>query len=457
MRKGNTITLNTLRPNVVRMNGQPWAPGGPAVGGGGIVPLPPTEPEEPEPEEPEVPPAKEYIQFEDPEAERVLMAKGVSSDGIGITLEDAEAVTSIGTWFRGNTVLTSFDEMRYFTGVKSLETSAFNGCANLKSIRFSDSITEISGYCFYQCSSLEYIEAKKATKVKNYAFTTCSGLKRADLSLVETDTAAFNNCGSLSDIDLSTATKFAKTSFYNCKALQYDELVLNVTELGTDALYNVPIKKLRLPNLPTLPSNNSGNYGDKKVLEEVEFSALITNIPGRSLYYYTALQSVIIRATTPPTLANEDAFTQTNNCPIYVPDASVEAYKTATNWNSYADRIRPLSEIEGVVIEDGYELQQDGTIKQNDKYFVVGPVPVNGGESITWGMPSNSGTVGYLVEYNAEGGRVDYWRGNSNSRTITTKSSTKTIKACFLVNYKEGSYILDNTNGKYLWKGANVK
>lgn len=30
---------------------------------------------------------------------------------------------------------------------------------------------------------------------------------------------------------------------------------------------------------------------------------------------------------------------------IYVPDASVEAYKKATNWSQYADRIYPMSEL----------------------------------------------------------------------------------------------------------------
>lgn len=29
---------------------------------------------------------------------------------------------------------------------------------------------------------------------------------------------------------------------------------------------------------------------------------------------------------------------------IYVPDALVESYKTATNWSTYADQILPLSE-----------------------------------------------------------------------------------------------------------------
>jgi len=31
---------------------------------------------------------------------------------------------------------------------------------------------------------------------------------------------------------------------------------------------------------------------------------------------------------------------------IYVPDAQVATYKTATNWVAYADYIYPLSEIE---------------------------------------------------------------------------------------------------------------
>ncbi|MBQ5394617.1 MAG: hypothetical protein IIU62_06250, partial [Alistipes sp.] len=47
-----------------------------------------------------------YIEFADPEVFRVLMEKGVSSDGVGITTADVEAVTDIGTWFKGNTEIT---------------------------------------------------------------------------------------------------------------------------------------------------------------------------------------------------------------------------------------------------------------------------------------------------------------------------------------------------------------
>ena len=47
-------------------------------------------------------------------------------------------------------------------------------------------------------------------------------------------------------------------------------------------------------------------------------------------------------STTPPTLANTNAFTNMSDFggkKIYVPAASVNAYKTASNWSTYADYI----------------------------------------------------------------------------------------------------------------------
>jgi hypothetical protein len=41
-------------------------------------------------------------------------------------------------------------------------------------------------------------------------------------------------------------------------------------------------------------------------------------------------------------LGNSNAFDNTNNCPIYVPSASVEAYKAATNWSSLSSRIQAI-------------------------------------------------------------------------------------------------------------------
>jgi len=53
------------------------------------------------------------------------------------------------------------------------------------------------------------------------------------------------------------------------------------------------------------------------------------------------LTSVIIESTTPPESGGYE-FDNTNNCPIYVPSESVETYKAASGWSSYASRIQAI-------------------------------------------------------------------------------------------------------------------
>ena len=67
------------------------------------------------------------------------------------------------------------------------------------------------------------------------------------------------------------------------------------------------------------------------------------------MVYMNAHRTVTCLATTPPTLAESDAFSIITGgrdiaaYPIFVPAQSVNAYKTATNWSVYADRIFPIT------------------------------------------------------------------------------------------------------------------
>ena len=58
--------------------------------------------------------------------------------------------------------------------------------------------------------------------------------------------------------------------------------------------------------------------------------------------YCTSLTSVTCLAENPPELGTSAVFYNTNNCPIYVPPESVDAYKSATNWSTYASRIQAI-------------------------------------------------------------------------------------------------------------------
>lgn len=100
-------------------------------------------------------------------------------DGIGITRTQAASVTEtqFGSTFNGNTSISSFDELVYFTGLSD----------------------RVPGYAF-QNSSLRYVTFNTTT-VGGSAFRTCPNLKRVDIGSNCTliGNAAFYNSGSTSD------------------------------------------------------------------------------------------------------------------------------------------------------------------------------------------------------------------------------------------------------------------
>ena len=67
----------------------------------------------------------------------------------------------------------------------------------------------------------------------------------------------------------------------------------------------------------------------------------ITSIGEGAFDNCSSFTSITVNATTPPTLAGS-VFTSTNDCPIYVPAASVETYKRANRWSDYASRIQAI-------------------------------------------------------------------------------------------------------------------
>lgn len=87
------------------------------------------------------------------------------------------------------------------------------------------------------------------------------------------------------------------------------------------------------------------DFVDNRSISKLSFGTNLLTIAGASFQNCYAITQYIFYSTTPPTLANINAFTGINQiCKIYVPDASVEAYKAATNWITYANYIYPLSQ-----------------------------------------------------------------------------------------------------------------
>lgn len=128
--------------------------------------------------------------------------------------------------------------------------------------------------------------------------------------------------------------------------------------------YDSNVKTIIIPNSVTeigvhvceyCPSMDSITIGDGVVnIGDNSFSACtyarnvtigsgITQI-GRSCFsHFSQLSSFTCEAVTPPTIQSNtfDYTKDTRTFKVYVPAESVEAYKSATNWSSFANKIYP--------------------------------------------------------------------------------------------------------------------
>ena len=273
-----------------------------------------------------------FIKFADPEVLRVLLANGVDTYGDGgITKEEAAAVTSIGTWFKNNTVIETFDEFEKFTGVTvvsgsytNISSGAFSNATKLQQVKIPKSVSDINAATFSGCSSLTGVGSlENVVKIGSRAFYTCSNLK-IDLYLPNlteildgaffssgilsitslgnikkisggintTSSGTFNGCKNLSYVNIpDSVTEIGGCAFYNCTSLAIEDLSLpNLETLGQNAFYNVSIKKIsNLGKITALPaaSTSTQNFGKKDVLEEVVLPETLTIIPNGSFYKYT--------------------------------------------------------------------------------------------------------------------------------------------------------------------------
>lgn len=135
-------------------------------------------------------------------------------------------------------------------------------------------------------------------------------------------------------------TSIGQAAFIGCSGLTSITIPDSVTTIDYDVFNNCSsLTSVTIPNSVTIINANA--FSNCSRLTSVTIGSGVTTIGSTAFSNCTSLTSVTINATTPPTLRT-NVFSNTNNCPIYVPSASVSAYKSATNWSSYASRIQAI-------------------------------------------------------------------------------------------------------------------
>ena len=314
-----------------------------------------------------------YIPFEDSNVEAVLLANGVG-DGLGITYKDAAKVTSISTWFKDNVGITAFAEFVNFSGISSLLDYAFQGCSSLAEIALPAGVTSIGSGAFNGCSSLTEIalpagvtlieqsafngckllarvlnlENTKVTKIGNGVFNGCATLAEVSLpaSLTSIGQYTFLGCKSLTravNFENTQLTSISSELFNGCSSLTEITLPAGVTSIGNYAFNGcTSLAEITLP--ASLTSIGDYAFRNCALLAGITLPDTLTSIGGGAFNGCSSLQYIRIEATTPPTLASTNAIPSTIGA-IYVPDESVAAYQAATNWSSFASKIKGISEM----------------------------------------------------------------------------------------------------------------
>ena len=197
-------------------------------------------------------------------------------------------------------------------------------------------------------TSVEIISA--VTEIGYNAFHQCGGLTGVSMSdsVTYIGTGAFSNCPSLQSVVLSDSlTSIWVGAFQSCTALASIDIPDSVTTIAFQAFAVTGLRSVTIPDsVAYLGPECFARCGD---LRSAVIGSGVTTVGEKAFSGCGGLTEIYLNPETPPSLGN-NALDYTNDCPIYVPAASVEAYKQA--WPSYAYRIKTKHRISASVNDE---------------------------------------------------------------------------------------------------------
>ena len=204
----------------------------------------------------------------------------------------------------------------------TLSSIAFNYCsASTLSFGSGTIISKDGAYSSpFSHSRILNIDLNGVTEIRDYAFGSTSGFTSITIppSVTTFSSNAFNSVSGLNSVTIDYAS--------------------NAT-LGVNQFRGSSITSLTIGSNPTSIGNSM--FQNCAKLTTLVIPTNISSIGGYAFYNCSGLTSVTVESATPPTLGTW-VFDDTNDCPIYVPPESVNAYKAADGWSNYASRIQAI-------------------------------------------------------------------------------------------------------------------
>ena len=247
------------------------------------------------------------ITFADANVEAICVANWDTNGDGGLSEAEAAAVTDLGTVFKNNKQITSFDELQYFTGLTSIGTGAFYLCNGLRSVIIPNNVTSIDQYGFCDCSSLTSVTfSNNVTSIGDRAFQGCSGLTTISIpnSVTSIGYAAFSGCSSLTTVSIpNNVTSIVTETFDGCSGLTSVSIPNGVTSIGNSAFRDCSgLTSVTIPNSVT---SIIGSYAFKNC---TNLTSVISEIEEPSDFNIYAFQNISSTCTLTVPYGTKDAY-----------------------------------------------------------------------------------------------------------------------------------------------------
>jgi hypothetical protein len=248
------------------------------------------------------------ITFADAKVKALCVANWDTNGDGELSRAEAAAVTELSDAFTNNKEITSFDELRYFTGLTDLyqwqwgyDGCSFNGCNALRSITIPANVTMLYGESFGSCTGLEKISVDPAnTKYESPA-----------------------GCNAIIE-------KATNRLVVGCETTHIPD---GITTIGNNAFGGRwGMRQMDIPETVTTIEDKAFVWCVK--LTNITLPASVKTIGNQAFGRCDTLISVRCYMETPPSIT-DSVFTNRTNATLYVPAGTTAAYKAADYWKEF--------------------------------------------------------------------------------------------------------------------------
>ena len=293
------------------------------------------------------------ISFADAKVKAICVAQW-DTDGDGeLNESEAAAVTDLGTAFKSKTSITSFNELKYFTGLTVLGNDAFSGCISLTSIAIPPSLTRVKTGAFKNCSSLAKIIV---TDIAAWCGIIYEGnsYSNGDFPLNKAQHLYSDENIEITNVVIpESVTRIEPLAFRDAKYITSVTIPNSVTYIGREAFRGM--HRLTSINIPLgITSVEPYVLQDCETLASVSIPESVTSIGDNAFAKCYGLKNVYCYSEgVPSTGSNVFSNTNVGAATLHVPAGSVSQYRTTSPWSGFGT----IEALEGV-LATGISLNQ---------------------------------------------------------------------------------------------------